>query len=262
MLINIGNGDLHVEQRGSGRPLLLVHGFPLDHGMWQGQIDALADLCRVIAPDLRGFGRSSPAGEVLAMQDLADDLAALLDVMAIDEPIVFCGLSMGGYVAWPFVQRHGGRLAGLVLCDTRAAADSAEAAQGRRAMAQRVLREGPGFVAEAMLPKLFAESTRRDNPALVEATRLVILATAPATIAAAQRGMAERIDATPMLPDIAVPTLLVCGVDDAITPLAEMRGVAQAIAGAELVEVAAAGHMAPLESPDKVNSALRRFLST
>jgi pimeloyl-ACP methyl ester carboxylesterase len=260
MKTSIGDCDLNVHVSGDGQPLLLVHGFPLDHTMWQAQIDALADRCHVIAPDLRGFGGSGTAGDVLTMQALADDLAALLDAMSIDRPVVLCGLSMGGYVAWQFLQRHPGRLAKLVLCDTRAAADSHTAAQGRLAMAERVLKEGPAFVAETMLPKLFAERARRENPAVVEATRRVILATAPATIAAAQRGMAQRSDATPMLPQIRLPTLLICGREDAITPLDEMRGVAQAIPGAQLVEVAGAGHMAPLEAPDEVNAALRRFL--
>src|SRR6185369_4210761 len=96
----------NVIERGSGTPLLFAHGFPLDHSMWSGQLDGLADKCRVIAPDLRGFGASDVVPGVATMQQMADDLAGVLDALAIREPVVFCGLSMGGYVAWQFALRH------------------------------------------------------------------------------------------------------------------------------------------------------------
>ena len=259
--ISIGDGELNLEERGSGAPLLLVHGFPLDHTMWRGQIEALSDQHRVIAPDLRGFGGSSAGGDVLTMESHADDLARLLDALGIDKPIVLCGLSMGGYVAWQFAARHSHRLAKLIQCDTRSAADSAEAASARRTLAERVLEEGAGIVADAMLPKLFAAATATEQPALVDDTRRVILSTPPATIAAALRGMAERPDMTAKLAEIRVPTLVVCGEHDAITPADEMRRVAAAIDGAGYVEIAGAGHMAPLEFPAAWNSALRAFLS-
>ena len=105
-------------------PLLLVHGFPLDHTMWAAQIEAISSRCRVIAPDLRGFGRSPPAGERTTMEQFADDLAGLLDAIGISEPVVYCGLSMGGYIGWQFWRKHANRLRGLILCDTRATADS------------------------------------------------------------------------------------------------------------------------------------------
>jgi pimeloyl-ACP methyl ester carboxylesterase len=259
--ISIGDGELNVEERGSGAPLLLVHGFPLDHTMWRSQIEALSAGHRVIAPDLRGFGSSSPSGDVLSMESHADDLAKLLDALGVDRPIVLCGLSMGGYIAWQFAARHGERLAKLIQCDTRSAADTEEAATGRRALAERVLKEGAGIVADAMLPKLFAEQTARTNPTVVDGTRRVILATAPATIAAALRGMAQRPDMTPKLAEIRVPALLICGQHDAITPAEEMRRVAAAIPAADFVEIQAAGHMAPLEDPLAVNAAIQPFLA-
>src|SRR4051812_47482628 len=128
--IAIDDLDLNVVQRGNGTPLLLAHGYPLDHTMWRGQLDGLADGCRVIAPDLRGFGASGVTPGVVTMEQLADDMARLLEALQIKDPIVFCGLSMGGYVAWQFALRHRPRLARLILCDTRAMADPPEAAAG------------------------------------------------------------------------------------------------------------------------------------
>src|SRR5438876_2958689 len=168
-MIKCGNINLNVVERGAGVPLLLVHGYPLDHSMWQAQIDALLDICRVIAPDLRGFGGSDVTLGTLTMEQMADDLAALLNALKINERITFCGLSMGGYVAWQFALRHRSRLAKLILCDTRAAADSPEAAAGRRKTAEKVLAEGASVAAEGLIPKLFAPGTYQQQPQIVEA---------------------------------------------------------------------------------------------
>ena len=175
--------DLWCEDRGSGLPLLLVHGFPLDHTMWAGQLALAAaapallvgerfqsagppparrflpslPAIRMIAPDLRGFGRSPARGETVAMHEFADDLAALLDALGVEGPVVYCGLSMGGYIGWQFWRRHRERLRGLIQCDTRAQADTPEAAAARREMADRVVREGPAPLVEMMLPKLLGE---------------------------------------------------------------------------------------------------------
>jgi 3-oxoadipate enol-lactonase len=128
---SIGECSLNVVQEGNGRPLLLVHGFPLDSSMWQGQIDALADQFRVIAPDLRGFGQSCVTPGSVTMQEYADDLAALLKAMHVGEPVIFCGLSMGGYIGWQFVARHPEKLSALIVADSRALADNEKAAAGR-----------------------------------------------------------------------------------------------------------------------------------
>ncbi len=259
--VKLRNATLNVADVGSGPILLLVHGFPLDHSMWRHQLDALSDTCRVIAPDLRGFGASSGAIETMTMEQFADDMAELLDELGIREPIAFCGLSMGGYVAWQFWQRHASRLSQLILCDTRAIADTEEVARGRLVMAQRVLREGATIIAEAMLSKLFAEKTAREQPSTLETTRQVMLATAPQAVAGALRGMAQRPDMTSELPHIDVPTLVICGAHDAIVPVAEMKSLADALPKATFVEVPDTGHMAPLEDPQTVNAAIRNFLA-
>ncbi|MGD9854528.1 MAG: alpha/beta fold hydrolase, partial [Planctomycetaceae bacterium] len=247
--IPLGNDELHVVDRGSGLPLLLVHGFPLDHTMWCGQIDHFAATHRVIAPDLRGFGQSTVNDEPITMATYADDLAALLDSLGITEPVCFCGLSMGGYIAWAFVEQHRARLGSLILCDTRAAADNEAARETREQTAVRVLAEGPGFLADGMVEKLFTKSTREERPEIIKQTQDVIRNTSPISIAAASRAMAARPDVTDCLPAIDVPTLVLVGQHDAISPPADMRTIAAALPQATYIEIKDAGHMAPLERP-------------
>jgi pimeloyl-ACP methyl ester carboxylesterase len=286
--ISLADIELAVEDRGSGPVLLFVHGFPLDHTMWRWQIDEFSAHYRVLAPDLRGFGAST-LGDVTAvtMRRYADDLAAMLDRLDVREKIVFIVLSMGGYIAWQFWQKYADRLAGLVLCDTRAVADAPPAKVGRAELAARVKTEGPPAAADAMLPKLFASQTPSPlaRPELVEGTgegqgegdednetrgaatpvaetRAAILRNSPAGIAAALAGMAERPDMTEMLGGITVPTLVIVGEHDVISTPEEMRGIADRIPGAQFALVPNAGHMSPLENPPAFNAALAGFLAS
>jgi pimeloyl-ACP methyl ester carboxylesterase len=189
-------------------------------------------------------------------------LAGLLDALQIVEPVSLAGLSMGGYIALAFWRRHAARLGKLMLCDTRAAGDTPQVVEGRMATIERVRAEGASAAAEAMLPKLFAASTSSKQPKLVEQTRQVILNTSADTLAAALRGMAQRPDMRPELAKLSVPTLLLCGAEDAITPPAEMHSLTSALPHASYIEIAEAGHMSPLEQPDAVASAIETFLRT
>jgi len=258
--VTVRETQMAVHEAGEGTPLLLVHGFPFDHSMWDRQIEALSGKCRVIAPDLPGFGASLLPGERLTMELVADYLAEMLSVLQVKEPVVFCGLSMGGYVAWQFWARHRRQLKALVLCDTRAAADTEQTRDYRHRTAEQVLREGPVQLAEGMIPKLFAPRSLEDQPELIERVRAMILSTRPETIAAALRAMAARAEMTDRVAQIDCPTLLICGEHDAISPPEEMRQIALAIPRARLVLVPEAGHMAPLENPDAVNRAMEQFL--
>jgi 3-oxoadipate enol-lactonase len=246
--------------RGHGKPLLLVHGFPLDHAMWDAQVEAFRETHRVIAPDLRGFGRSDVTSGKVTMEQLADDLAGLVDALGVDDPVTLCGLSMGGYIAWQFWRKYASRLGGLIVCDTRAAADTPEAAAARRATADQVLAEGPATLADSMIPKLFAEITIKSSPATIEGIRRVILNADPEGIAAAQRGMAQRPDVTQMLAEITCPTLVIVGAQDVISPVDEMRAIAESVPGAGMAVIPDAGHMAPVENPEEVNRVIREFL--
>ncbi len=259
--VHVGGDQFCVLDEGQGPPILFAHGFPLDHEMWSAQTARLARNYRVIAPDLRCFGESPAASGVVTMEQMADDLDGLLTALGVREPVVLCGLSMGGYVAWQFWRKFAHRLRGLILADTRSQADSSEALVVRQRMIDHVLRAGTSYVADAMLPKLFAKETFERLPAVVDAVRNKILAARPESIAAAVRGLSARPDVTPLLPEIDVPALVLVGEHDALSPAAEMQAMAAAIGGARFVEIAQAGHMTPLENPQAFNAAVESWLA-
>jgi pimeloyl-ACP methyl ester carboxylesterase len=261
MQIDIDGETFGVEVRGHGPPLVLLHGFPLDRTMWRAQLDFFSTSRRVIAPDLRGFGTSVVTPGKVTMEQMAEDCRRLLEKLEIAEPVALCGLSMGGYVAWQFASRYGDRLSRLVQCDTRALGDSPEAAANRLKLAEHVLQYGTEALATAMLPKLFAPGTPRIRPEVVAAVQQMIAVAPPAGAAAAQHGMAARPDVSAWLGSLRVPTLLVVGAHDAISPPDEMRGIAQAIPGASVQVIEGAGHMAPMENPAAVNRAISDFLA-
>jgi len=252
--------ELNVFDAGTGHPVLFVHGFPLNHSMWRFQLEEFSKTHRVIAPDLRGFGQSEDSANVSTMPVLADDCAAVLDALQIDRPVTLCGLSMGGYVAWQFWKRHPDRLHRLVLCDTRAAADSPEVRQGRRASSDRVLKQGTAFLAESMIEKLFSPKTTSQQPDLVRDVQQMILTNSPQGVSAALLGMAARPDVTDWLPEINIPSLVIVGAADPISPVDEMRAIATALPQSSLQIIPDAGHMSPLEQPAIVNQHLRQFL--
>jgi len=259
--VDVHGCQLAVVLEGQGLPILFVHGFPLDHSMWDHQIEALSKEFLVIAPDLPGFGASGPLNvEVQRMEDFADSLSELLTVLGIRDRVVFCGLSMGGYIAWQFWRRHADRLRALILCDTRAAADTPEVAQQRITNAERVLKEGPEFFVEMMISRLFSPRQLAENSPVVDRIRQVMRGTSPQTIAACLRGMAQRVDARAWLGEISLPTLVVVGEEDALSTPAEMEEIAAAIPGAKFVKIPGAGHLAPLENPSAVNQAILQFL--
>lgn len=239
--------------------VVLLHGFPLDRTLWHHQVAALAGQYRLIVPDLRGHGASEAVPGVATMDDFADDLAALLDHLGVDQ-VVLGGLSMGGYIAFAFWRRYRARVLGLVLVDTRAQADTEEGRRGREEIARLAEEQGAAAVAERNLPKLLAPATYRERPELVAEVRRMIAATPPAGIAAASRGMAERPDSLPTLATITVPVLVIVGAEDQLTPPADAELMAQRLPQAELVVVPGAGHLAPLEQPERVTSALRAWL--
>jgi pimeloyl-ACP methyl ester carboxylesterase len=256
--------SLACEDRGSGPVVALLHGFPLDHHMWAAQIEALSDEFRVLAPDLRGFGQSQITAfdvEVgVPMEKYATDLVAVLDALGLKQPIVLAGFSMGGYAAWQFALRYPERLRGLILCDTRAAADADEARTGRMNMAAEALKSRSAEPALGMLPKLLSTATPKTRPELVEQTREMILRQSPEAIAAAQRGMARRDNVTGRLGSIGCPAQVLVGADDVISPPKEMHQIAYALPRARYAEIPSAGHMSPIENPEAVTQTIRDFM--
>jgi 3-oxoadipate enol-lactonase len=258
--VRAGDIELSLADHGTGSTIVFLHGFPLDHTMWASQISELGRRFRVIAPDLRGFGGSQVVAGTATMEQMADDVAAMLESLAIEKPIVLVGLSMGGYVAFQFARKYGFKTRSLVLCDTRSAADSPDAAAGRLKLADHVMRAGTHHAAEAMLPRAFAPSTFRDNPEVTEAARRMALAQPNVGVAAALHGLASRPDVTGLLPAIRVPTLVMVGEHDAISPVDEMRSMAQAIPDSRFVVIPGAGHVPPMESPSAFNAVLEQFV--
>ena len=265
---NVDGVRLLCEDRGSGPPIVLLHGFPLDHTMWSAQIDALSSRFRVIAPDLRGFGKSGLGADDVElgvpMERYAADVVAVLDWLEIAEPVVLVGFSMGGYAAWQFAKRWPERLRGLAPCDTRAASDADEARAGRFKMAEAAMQGGNASPALAMLAKLFAPETHQERPDVVERVRSIIERQSAEGIAAAQRGMARREDVRGLLDSITAHSLCIVGVADAISPPTEMHEIAVLLAKSgrdevRLVEIEFAGHMAPMENPAAVTEAIAAF---
>lgn len=259
MKATVAGGDIAYEVRGQGPVVLFLHAFPLGLFMWD---DAAQDLARdhtVLRFDCRGFGASSVGEGALSMERIADDGAALLDRLGLGRAVVV-GCSMGGYAAFAFVRRHADRLRGLVLQNTRAAADTVEGREGRARLAEKVLQEGPGAAADAFLPRLLGDTTRRDKPALAQAIRERILANPARGIANALLGLGARADSTPTLREIRVPTLVLGGAEDAFTPPSDMQALAAGIAGARCVILPEAGHLPSLETPPAYRVALRAFL--
>jgi pimeloyl-ACP methyl ester carboxylesterase len=260
MKARIAGGEIAYEARGEGPAVLFLHAFPLGLFMWDAQVEALAARHRTIRFDDRGFGGSPPGEGLLTMERIADDAAALLDHLGVGKAVV-CGCSMGGYAAFAMVRRHPDRLRGLVLQDTRAGADTPEGRQNRATLAEAVLRKGAKAAADAFLPKLVGETTSRKRPELVERLRERVLAASPRGIADALAGLGARADSTPTLREVRVPTLVVCGAEDTITPPAESEAMHRAIAGSRLEILPEAGHLSNLETPEAYDAALERFLA-
>ena len=237
-------------------PIVLLHGFPLDARVWEVQRDALSDERRVITPDLRGFGRSE-SDKPFTMESIADDVHALLgDLGAL--PCLLGGLSMGGYAALAYAKKYPADLRGLLLIDTRAEADTPEGREGRQKMIELARDKGAPAVAEAMMPKMLAPQSR----GVVADLRKIMEAQTARTIENALVAMRDRRDFCSELSSIAVPTLILVGEADAITPPAMAETLKKGIANSKLVVIKNAGHMSPMEQPDQVNRAIRDFVQS
>ena len=258
--VQIDNTTLAYTDTGSGRPVVLIHGYPFNRSLWNEQIAALSGSYRVIAPDLRGFGESDSSDGPSTMNRMAQDVALLLDHLGIPR-VTIGALSMGGYVTFAFYKQFPSRVRALILADTRAQADTAEAKQNRTRQAEKALSEGMAGIADAMLPKLLTPETVSKRPDIVKRVRDMMLKTKPEGAAAALRGMAERDDQTSLLSKISVPTLIIVGAEDAITPVADSEKMNHAITGSRLVVLENAGHVSNLERTEEFNEAVLDFLS-
>jgi pimeloyl-ACP methyl ester carboxylesterase len=254
-------GAISFDDVGRGLPVVLLHAFPLSRAMWAPQLDALQDSYRLVAPDLRGFGGSAAFPSAPSLDRLADDVAELLDELPIRERIVLGGLSMGGYAALAFARRHADRLRGLILADTKAEADDAEGKANREKVIAFAAQHTALDVLEQMLGKLIGSETMAQRPEVVQLVRQIAAAQTSAAIIGAQQAMRDRPDSGPSLAAIAVPTLVIVGEQDTLTPPALSESLAARIRGAQLVHIAGAGHLSNLEKPAEFNAAVRAFLA-
>jgi len=256
---------MHYEDQGQGPAVLFVHGFPLDHTLWTHQIEALSDAYRVIAVDLRGHGQSEATPGPYSMATLADDLHGLLQALEV-ERATLAALSMGGYVLMAFWRAYPQSVRALVLTDTRAGADTPEGRQKRKETVEQVRAEGTEDVIEGMLPRLLSRTTMRDKPEVVAHTREMMARASVEGVIGALQGMAARPDSTPTLKTVSVPTLIVVGEQDVITPPDTAQAMQDAIltggrtTQVKLVQVPDVGHMVPIEAPETYNQLLRGFL--
>ena len=251
--------------------VVLLHAFPLNGLMWEPQLAPLAaDGWRVLAPHVRGAdGGTATGGRVsvpdedtrpTTMDDYAADLVDLLDALHVEDAVIG-GCSMGGYLALALMRRAPNYFRGLLLVDTRSQADAPEALEGRRKLLKLAEDQGPGAVVADMEPKLLGDTTRRERPGVVAQLRAMAMRNSNAAVAGMVRALMSRQDSTPLLGGIRVPTLIVVGEEDTITPPALSQQMHAAIAGSTLEVLPRVGHLPNLEDPQSFNGVLTRFLA-
>lgn len=261
MKIRLNGIHLNYQERGlpQGMPVVFIHGFPFSHAMWEPQMMALPNDVRAVSYDVRGHGQSDPGDGQYTIELFVDDLIGLLDELAIRQAVI-CGLSMGGYIALRAVERHPDRVRALVLCNTRSEADPNEARIKRAGQMKSVKQTGSKPFAEGFVKAVFAGETFTKNPGIVGTIQGIIASTPPHVIAGTLLALAARTDTTPALPGIKVPTLIMVGEHDTLTPPAASEAMHKAIKGSELKIIPGAAHMSNLENPAVFNEHLLKFL--
>ena len=250
--VNVNGIQLAYERRGRGTPLVLIHGFPLDHHLWDEVVSLLEDTFDVILPDLRGFGNSTTVDSAYSMDDLASDIAGLLDQLGLQKTAIV-GHSMGGYVALAFARLYPDRVSGLGLVSSQVLADPPERKEGRYKSAADVSANGIGSVVETMTTK-FTNDERLQAYARASMERQP-----PAAYIGALKAMAERTDSTHLLPSFHFPVVVIHGDSDSLIPVDRAREVKGALPQAHLVEIPGAGHMPMLEAKEETAEALKHL---
>ena len=258
MIAHVNGLQLNYDDVGTGVPIVLLHAFPLDRSMWAPQVGALVRQGRCLAPDLRGFG-STTAAPPYGMDQYADDVAALMDKLDID-PAVVVGLSMGGYIAFALWRRHRARVRALVLADTRAGADTDEGREKRRRLIEVAQSRGSSTIADLQIASMVGATTRERRPEVAETIRAMMAAAPVEGIVGALDAMIARPDSTSTLATIEVPTLIMVGDEDTLTPPAESQSMRAQIRGSRLEVISEAGHICNLERPSAFNHVLSEFV--
>jgi 3-oxoadipate enol-lactonase len=256
-----GDADIFYEVLGSGPTVVLLHPFPANHDFWKPAAQALVARYRVILPDLRGHGESGVGEGPATMEKHAADIDRVLDHEEVGRA-AFVGVSIGGYLLFEFWRKYRTRMNALVLCNTKAQADTPEARAVRLQAAAFVTDRGTELFFKDLIPKLIGTTTRSTRPDLVEGALRMMRTMSPEDVAMVQHGMAERPDSVETLKTINVPTMLVTGDEDILTGIAEAELMRQHISGSQMKVIAKAGHYSPWEQPEEVGKLLRQFLDT
>ena len=245
---------------GNGLPVVLLHAFPFDREMWAPQLGPLSAAgFRILAPDFPEFGNSTPGNDAFNIDRAADVVADFLEATKIPRAVLG-GLSMGGYVAMAFARRHPNLLAGLILADTKAAPDDAAGRENRDNTIAAVKADGPAAVGESMLAKLLSDNTRKSKPDVVALAKKIATRQTESAMIAALYALRDRPDAAPGLEKVAVPTLVLVGEFDTVTPPLAAARIAATVKGSELQHIPGAGHLSNIENPAAFNAALIAFL--
>jgi pimeloyl-ACP methyl ester carboxylesterase len=255
------DAEIAYQVLGSGPPVILLHPFPANHELWLPAVQALIPRYTAILPDLRGHGDSGIGEGPATMEKHSADIARVMDDAEVGRaPLI--GVSIGGYVIFEFWRRYAGRVAALVLCNTKAQADSEEGRAGRLQAAADVMERGTEPFFESMIPKLIGKTTRETRPDFVEGALRMMRKMSPEDVAMVQRGMAERPDSVPTLKTVNVPSLVITGDEDVLTGVSEAEPMRQNVAGSQLRVIPRAGHYSPWEQPQEVGLLLRQFLDS
>lgn len=262
LTVPVNGFHLSYDDVGQGMiPIIFLHGFPFDKTMWQVQLDFLEPSFRLIACDIRGFGKSKDEESSLSIDLFADDLIQFMDKLGIDKAVV-CGLSMGGYIALNAMKRFPDRLEALILCDTQCIADSGEVKEKRLKIIEEIEADGTATFTEGFIKGVFHMDSIANKQDLVEQLRSVVASNSKHAVTRGLAAIAERTETCSTLSEVTIPTLIICGREDKVTPLSQSELMNETIEGSILHVIYDAGHVSNLEQPDEFNRYLLDFLTT
>ena len=260
LMLNINNLNLSYDDVGEGNiPIIFLHGFPFDKSMWAKQLDFFATTNRVIAIDIRGFGKSTDESTPLSIDLFSDDLMLFMNQMKISKAII-CGLSMGGFIALNAQARFPDRFEAIILCDTQCIADTIEIKSNRYKTIDEIALNGTLNFNEAFIKKVFCKNSFTNKQEIVTQLRSVVMANPEQIIINGLKALAERSETCSTLSEINIPTLIICGREDEVTPLEQSEFLHTSIKASVLHIIDNAGHVSNIEQPEEFNNEISKFL--